>query len=304
MRFLGYGLMLGTCFLTGCKNLFGPGITDINKDKDKVILNQTPTVPELVTYLNRESSRLQSIQSDDLKVDAEMQGQSLGLSSTLFCRSPRDFRLRGDVLATQQIDFGSNQDLFWFWIKQDPSRSVYYCKHDDFQRGGVALPFPFQPEWVVQTLGMASYDPKKNYQVETTKDSFHLVELATLQGREVKKTTVLDRRSKLWPGEPRIRSHLLQDAKTGKVICSAEIIRIKYASQEVYYPQEIVLKWPEEKVTMKMKFDGVTCNGRFKNEQATFTMPQFPNTPQVDLARATRTNPTARNIDQAGGFRP
>ena len=268
--------------------------------------NQTPTAGDLVAYLNKEASKLHTLESDDLYMTVHAPGDTTpGVKGALFCQSPRNFRLTGQVFGTSQVDFGSNNDLFWFWIKQDPSNSIYFCKYEDFNQG-VRLPFPFQPEWVLQALGMAQYDPKKDYRVETKPDSFELVETATVQGQPVKKITVFNRRH-LQKGEPQVRMHIVRDAKTGKDITSAEIKRVMYASyrntdgRESYtaYPQKVIMKWPSENVSMELTLGDVLVNKQVPGD--VFTMLQLPNVPKLNLAEGTRTNPTSRSIEQASG---
>jgi hypothetical protein len=297
--------MLAAFSTTGCTKLWGPKTPPI--DKQAPVISQTPTANDLVSYLNREATKLHTLESDDLyiKVKGEGAGMVPGMKGNLLCESPRNFRLTGSVAAMSQVDFGSNKDLFWFWIRQDPSNSMYYCKYSDFNQG-VRLPFPFQPEWVLQALGMAQYDPKKEYRVEIKPDVFELIENTTVQGQAVKKTTVFSRRQ-LAKGEPQIKAHIVQDAKTGAVITSAEVKRVMYAGvrtadgQNVWvtYPHMIVMDWPSEKISMELTLRDVTVNKQL--EPDVFTMIQLPNVQKVNLAQAARTGPASRSVEQAGG---
>ena len=89
--------------LAGC-NLFGarPEPPDAKAPPVPTGGARTPTPDELVGYLNREASRLQSIDSRDLSIDVRAQGASVHLDSgSLLCQKPRYFKLVGKKLGTQ-----------------------------------------------------------------------------------------------------------------------------------------------------------------------------------------------------------
>src|SRR4029078_5880788 len=83
----------------------------------------------------------------------------------MVCKKPGNFKLVASVVGNQAVDLGSNDQEFWFWISKAEPPYLFHCSYNDFARGGVRLPFPFQPEWVMEALGMAEYGSPQDYQL-------------------------------------------------------------------------------------------------------------------------------------------
>ncbi|MCE9530781.1 MAG: hypothetical protein K8T89_06610 [Planctomycetes bacterium] len=314
MRIMTSCLLLSSLILlSGCEwmkkgHKQGPG--PVNNLKDQGY--GPPTAEQLVSYLNKEADRLTSLESSDISIVTTVQKQRLpGLTGFMVAEKSRNFRLTGDALSTQYVDIGSNNNQFWFWVK-DGDAPLYYCSYDNYEKG-VKLPMPFQPEWVVQALGMAKYDPTRSYKVELKRDTYELIENTTVQGQPVRKITVFTSAPIKDATYPQVIAHIVQDAATGKTICQASIRRMRPASYRtaegeanVSYPSDILLEWPAEQMSMTMKIGKATVNKRITNEEASryFTLPSWPGIKSVDLANMPlRGNPTSRDIRQAGGIR-
>src|SRR4051812_21653697 len=57
-------------------------------------LTQTPTADDLVGYLNRNAARITAVEARDLDIDIKAQNQAIGLSGTLYCQQPKNFRMK------------------------------------------------------------------------------------------------------------------------------------------------------------------------------------------------------------------
>lgn len=268
----------------------------------------TPSAANLVNYLNQQADRLTVIETSDMSVVSHVQGRRMpGLTGFMVCEKPRNFRLTAEAFGADYVDIGSNNDQFWFWVK-DGDAPLYYCSYTDFDRG-VRLPLPFQPEWVVQALGMAKYNPNGNYRVEQKGNTFELIEETTLQGQPARKITVFNARTVSDPQQPQVIAHIVQDAR-GKTICQASVKRMRVADYNtrqgagrIAYPSEIVLEWPEHQLSMTMKIGKATLNQPMSQQQSQnfFTLKNNDGRRRVDLAQLRPGNPTGR-INQAGGF--
>ena len=147
----------------------------------------TPKPEQLVATLNQNSQMLTSLEAKKVFMTARQNNEHVGgLEGFLACQkagrpgTPPNFRLQADLLGTPRVDVGSNSDEFWFFIK-DPARPyvVYYCSYADYPKVAArgAMPFPVQPEWVVEALGMAEYDPHQKYEVnDKNKDTYDLIQ--------------------------------------------------------------------------------------------------------------------------------
>ncbi|HKB02309.1 MAG TPA: hypothetical protein VKD90_08820 [Gemmataceae bacterium] len=280
-------LVLGT----GC-NLFGPRPERPDAKAPPVPTGHLdrPTPEQLVRYLNRESSRLQSIQTSDLSISVWSQGNSVGLDSgTLLCQKPRYFKLVGKKFGLQEVIVGSNEDRFWFYVKRDPSDALYHCSHTEYANGSSAeLPFPFQPEWVLEALGMGEIDPDARLRVDEDKATYRLIEESTLRGQPIKKVTVFYKGA-AHGDQPQVKARMLYDDRD-RLICQATVKSVRRTGS-VTVPQEIKLQWPAQDTTLVLDLgQGVQVNRQLSMES--FQMPRL-GSKQVDLARD---RPTGRGV--------
>src|SRR5207253_1972708 len=117
---------------------------------------------------------------------------------------------------TQVADLGSNNEEFWFWLSKAPKPYQYYCSYEDLKKGVPYLPIPFQPEWIMETLGLGPYGPVERYQLESDDktQTLRLVEMArSPQGTPLRKVIVMKARETKAP-EPQVTHYLLIDETT------------------------------------------------------------------------------------------
>jgi hypothetical protein len=250
--FLSVGLALS---ITGCA-----GLTGSREPRGTVgpVTSQTPTAQQLVNYVNNNAGRVSAIESADLALEVKSGSQGGGLSGTLYCEKPKNFRLRAKAVGKPMADFGSNDQEFWYWISQDNPPYLYHCSYAELARGNVALPFPFQPDWVLETLGMAELPPAgDNFRVERRGNTFELTERATSsQGRPVFKVTVFNG-GNASGAEPQIKQHRLHDER-GELVALADVISVRRdAGTGATVAQHLKLKWPQQKLEMELKLDGL-----------------------------------------------
>jgi hypothetical protein len=223
------------------------------------------TAKELVEYLNVCSSRVSSVRSS-LDLDCKAKGQSAGLEGVMVCEKPRNFRLRGTVVGSQECDIGSNKDEFWYWIKRDNPPYLYHCSYDAMGRGNVRLPFPFQPDMVMAALGMAEFNPDPNaYEVKVLPKTVELSEnTVSAQGQQVKKITVFARSRmelpELTKGRPQILEYKVCDAQ-GQDICKASVERVTVRGGAIV-PQRVRLSWPAAQMELAMTLKTIEVNSQ------------------------------------------
>jgi hypothetical protein len=159
---------------------------------------------------------------------------------------------------------------------------------------------------------MAKYDPNKAYKVEAKGNTFELSEETTVQGVAVRKITIFNSAKRPNDSTPVVMGHRIQDAQTGKVICQATIKRVRAASfrtrqgeGSVYYPSDVLLEWPDEKMSMTLKIGKASVNQPLPNDKVAsyFTRPDWQKV-KIDIARYQPGGaPTSRTIEQTGGYR-
>jgi hypothetical protein len=302
MRYVPYSLCLAGIFL-------GVGCTDSKwaflgrtKSDDARFANYNPKAYELVEYLNRNAAKINAIECLDVDMDVK-QGyhQPFGLSARMACEKPRNFRLVAKVFGKDEADIGSNNTEFWYWLARAEPPYLVHCSYQDLQQG-VRIPFPFQPEWVMEALGMATYGPAQEYRLQAgrDRDTFELVRETMSQGQRVQKVIVFGRA----PARVQVRAHELRDAR-GKPICTAQINEVAEV-QGAVVPRIIVLSYPAEELRLKLRlFSGprdITLNRQYdaNMEASLFTRPSLAGVRTFDLAHDTY-SPT-NQVRPAGGI--
>ncbi len=278
-RLVGFlGLILA---LAGCSSTRWSWLKP-NPTNDSKTVAGTPSAEQLVEYLNTNSSRINSLWVSDVDITATSGFQSIGglqgkmaiqrtaaAASPLAQPTPKNFRFSVASTVGQEVDLGSNEQEFWFYIKRDQPYQ-FYCNHSDWNAGKVdALKLPFQPEWIVEVLGLGQYGPPEKYQVEGDRDHIRLVERTrTAQGIAVKKVIVMKRRKMDVP-EPQVTQFLLLEDGTNKEICSATISQAMVLAGAML-PKRMELKWTETRTKLALNFRDVNPNPTPAIDQSAF----------------------------------
>ncbi len=260
--------------------------------------NNVPSAEVLVNYLNKNAQLVHSIQCNDIDLDAQQGLQPIGLTGKMACEQPRSFRMSAmSPMGSQtELILGSNDREFWYWLKRGNPPYQFYCSYEDLRTKQVPVPFPFQPEWVMETLGMANYPLNAQYKVELKRNTIELVQdTISLQGKPVKKVVVFDRNTR--SAKP-IQAYVLRDLQ-GKELCSAQILDTQRIGDAVV-PYKLVLNWPENNQNNKltMKLNKPTINQVSPEAARTlFVRTQLQGIQSYDLANLVREN----NVQPAGG---
>jgi hypothetical protein len=300
MQYVGSLVAVGAVVLVAGCNSGGPRWGGVIKPQQPAAAQLAPTAPALVGYLNTNSQRLQSIEVGELDLDCKVQSQAFGLRGHLVCQKSRNFRLAAKMLGSQEVDLGSNDREFWYWIKRGEPPYQFFCSHDDFKTGNVRAGFPFQPDWVMEALGMGEYGPPEDYQVRVDKERVFLYRaVRTPQGKLVYKVTQFNNSGR----GVQVPLHQLQD-EAGKEICSAHVLEVQALDGGVVVPRRVKLVWKAENVELTMKLGDVAVNRQIPQERVAmlFNRPNMANVQAFDLARGVA-SPTGNVRRVRGTFR-
>jgi hypothetical protein len=264
---------------------------------------------QLVDYLNGQASRLNSVTYDQATVTAR---QGLGLISmpalrgNLAAVQPRNFRIKAQGGAVNaKIDLGSNPEQFWLYVDAPTARETFvFASHNDFETGKARLPtdIPFEPDWVMQALGMTTFprDAKYDVKVDERARTYTLSWRATTpNGVAIRKEIVFSADDADSSREqPQVKRHVIKDAR-GNVICTAEVKKAHTVSVGgndpqsgrsfiVQYPTHVVLRWEQQRFEMDLDLRGGRVNPPLTDEQVSshFSRPtNYPVQP-INLAEA------------------
>ncbi len=292
MRQIATAISLGILVaLAGCSSTKFSWMKNNDRPPGPSNSKDLPTADQLVKYMNDNAKRIQNLRVDDLGITASMGIQSFDLRGIMATERgdlekeapKKNFRMIAKVLGSPSVDIGSNDQEFWFWIsKGDPYQ--FFCSYKDLSEGRIRkMPIPFQPEMVMESLGLGPYGPADKYNLEHDSKTIRLVEKTTMpDGRAVRKVIVFNKDEVSVP-TPQITDYLLLDDATGKEICGAHVRDVQRdPATNAFLPKRIELRCPSEKMQLALRLDGLTVNPGVSPQVFTRTLSTIPS---FNLAR-------------------
>jgi hypothetical protein len=253
--------------LIGQRNQYGPPPAGASKT-------------DIFRHLNGNISKIYAWRST--KMTIEMSGMPIRLTGQLAVESPRNFRMLVRSPIGNEADFGSNPERFWFWVRQSDQRHVFTCRHNDMGRAVRKLPLPFQPDWLIEVMGVIPLD-ESQFTVDNTDARTYTVTMSSEQispsGEPVKRILLVDAQHGV------VLGHSLFDAR-GQLIAKAALKNYRYHPQaKVNFAHTIDVDWPQAgmKLTLRIGPD-VEINPSGLPE-ATFVQPQMNGYPELDLGQ-------------------
>jgi len=75
------------------------------------------------------------------------------LAARVACEPPLRFRLQARTsISGEELDLGSNDDLFWLWIRQHQPPVTLFCRHDRYDDSPARRMIPIRAEWMPEIL--------------------------------------------------------------------------------------------------------------------------------------------------------
>jgi hypothetical protein len=115
---------------------------------------------QIIAAVNQNSSRIQSLTVTGCTITIpDVMGLPL-LNGNIAAERPGRFRLTaGTAVTGQEMDLGSNDELFWLWVRRNQPPAVYFCRHAQFANSAIRQFMPVEPSWLLAALGMVDIDP-------------------------------------------------------------------------------------------------------------------------------------------------
>lgn len=244
------------------------------------------TKAQIVSHLNQNIDKLESWRSSDVRITARQDGGfPIKLSAFVAVDRPRNLRIRAkSMLRGDEVDFGSNDDGFWVWLRESPQKVVFTAKHDEVHRVQTRLHLPFDPDWLIEALGVVPIDPSL-VALERTDPRGEVVDLfeerILANGQRVKVATTVDVRRGLIVGRT------LYDPRGG-LVARASITKHRVHDHDqphggVVMPHEVRLEWPTVKTVMNLSIGRIDVNPR-DVPVATFQIPTIKGCPECRIA--------------------
>jgi len=242
------------------------------------VLPPSPTLDQVIQAVNTNSSQIQSFHTSQ----GSLSGPGFPtLRAMVAYHRQRLFRLRAELSLTgPEVDLGSNNDLFWFWIRRNQPPALFFCRYEQYYTTGIRHRLAIDPEWMIEAFGVNEFNPGLPHQGPYPLPGDR-VEIRTLretaQGSQTKITIVDAIRGVV------LEQHIL-DTQGQRIASSTSSRHRRDPATGLVMPMLVTVKTPASPGGLTIDLGNVQINKL--NEAATelWVPPSYPGATPVDLA--------------------
>jgi hypothetical protein len=259
------------------------------------VLFDGATREQVVAAVNQNSARVQSLSVTGATITIpDVLGLPI-LSGNIAAERPGRFRLTASTaISGPEMDIGSNDELFWVWIKRNQPPAVYICRHDRFATSNIRQMMPIEPAWLVAALGMVDIDPATVFDGPAPRAGGK-VELRTWlpsAAGTLQRVLVIDA-YRAW-----VLEQYVYDA-SGTLLASAVAESHRwYELEQVSLPQRLAVRLPTAGLAINIDLGVVAINRLPGDPRALWALPSFEGYPQYDLGGAVPGTPLPGRVSQ------
>ena len=251
-------------------------------------LPASPTLEQVIAVVNRNNSRIHSFST----TEAKLSGPDFPtLRASIAFQRPKRLRLKAETgLTGSEIDLGSNDELFWFWVRRNQPPGVYFCRHDRFVASRAKLMMPIEPDWLIEALGTTEFDPALPHQGPFPLSGGRLEVRTVRETPEgpATKVTVLDAARGL------VLEQRVFNAQGRMLASSVAHGHRQDPLSGLIMPAVVDVYCPAAEVSMRIELGNVRINRLSGNPAELWAMPRYPGAPAVDLSDPHFQPPAAR----------
>jgi len=243
------------------------------------VITPASTLDEIMFAVNQNVGRIQNYQTNNASISVP---GTLGLpmmSGRLAAERPKRLRLRASAgVVGPLVDLGSNDELFWFWVRQNQPPGVYFARHDQFLSGAAHRTLPIEPEWLLDAIGFAEFHPDDLHQgpVPLGDGKLEISSVMQRPGGSVTRRMVVDAK-RAWV----LEQHFYDDGQNP--LASAVARSHKYYEDiGVSLPQQIDIQMPAAELALSIDVGDVVMNTVAPNPQL-WQMPVIEGAPPIDV---------------------
>jgi hypothetical protein len=239
-----------------------------------VVFSSQPTLQEITEVINANRARITGLYSTNSRIS----GSGFpSLRTSLAVGSERHVRLRaGTGVTGQEMDVGSNQEVFWVWIKRADPPALYYGRYDQFPSDATRQILPVRPEWLVEAIGIVSLAPNGPHQGPFRRNDGLLevhTPIATLDG-QFTRVLVID------AGSGWIREQQLLNANRQVIARATNSQHFRDPGTGAVLPRHTEIDWPGAGMQLSLEL-GNTQIGPLDPQSEMWTKPDYPGFPDV-----------------------
>ncbi len=245
------------------------------------MLPAQPTREQIITAIEDNTSRVRSYMASQAVLSVPGVPR---LSAQVACEPPRRFRLRAQTSLTgNELDLGSNDDLFWLWIRRHEPPIMLFCRHDQYDQSSARRLLPIRADWFPELLGLVRFDPSDRHEGPFT----------VADGRFEIRSTIDS------PDGPLLRSTILHPTTGlveeqhlftagGERLASVRTSRHRVdPTSGAALPRLVEVSWPASGVEFKLELTSLVTNAPAADPGQLWQMPAYEGYEPVDLADPT-----------------
>lgn len=274
-------LTLLAAWAAGCRSLSRDQLAGPGPPAPQV-LAPTATAAEIVAVVNANTARVQSLLAGSVSLALSDMPNLPLLSGTLSAERPRRLRLRaGSSVTGPELDLGSNDELFWFWVRRSQPPAQYVARHDQFAGSAAQNWLPIPPEWLLDAVGMVQLNPAIPYQGPFPRADGTL-ELRSIENGPAGtfQRVIAVEPTRGWVTEQNLYS------EAGELLATATGRKFRYdPAAQASLPMEVTIRVPRAELAFSLDLANVTLNQPISDPAAVYGLPTFEGYPQIDLGR-------------------
>ncbi|MBN1394227.1 MAG: hypothetical protein JW959_04335 [Pirellulales bacterium] len=271
-----FAIVFSTALASGCNTL--PWAKSQPAAPLPRLLPPSPTLEQVIEVVNRNNSQIRSFSSPRASIDGT--GFPSLRASVAFQR-PWRLRLRAETgLTGAEFDLGSNDQLFWFWVRRNQPPAVYFCRHDRIADSQALRMTPLEPQWLIEAFGIAEFDASLPHQgpYQLADDRLRIDTIRETPEGPTTKVTIVDG-SQGWI----LEQHLF-DARRQLAASSLAGGHRRDPLSGLVMPTVVRVNYPAGQVSMRINLGNVEINRLSGDASVLWTMPRYPGAALVDLA--------------------
>ena len=203
------------------------------------------------------------------------------LSAQVACEPPRRFRLRAQTAVSgNELDLGSNDDLFWLWIRRHEPPVMLFCRHDQYAQSSARRLLPIRADWMPELLGLISFNPAYSHEgpFPLADGRLEIRSRLTSPDGELLKSTLVDNTTGLV-----LEQHLF--TPTGERLASVRTTQHRVdPTSGAALPRKVEVSWPASDVNFTLDLKAVTTNMPASDPGQLWQMPAYEGYEPIDLA--------------------
>ena len=237
------------------------------------------SLEQVIAAVNQNSSRIVSYQTNDASITVPGMPNIPLLRGNIVAQLPSRVRLQASTALTgPEVDLGSNEELFWFWVRRNEPPALYFSRHDQFVGSAAQQVMPVEPQWLFDALGLMQFSPNDHHEGPWPHGNGTIEIRSVLATRTgmMTKSTVIDAR-RAWVLEQHV-----YDA-SGTLLASAIARSHRYYPElGVSLPQEVDIRMPAAQMSLSINVGTLLLN-QVADNPSLWNLPVMSGFPQVDL---------------------